>query len=233
MSRISRRVLIGALTVVFLSSACGRLSLTAPTPVWTVTPAGGLVLTTATVFIPATGTDSYGTPVIPITGEDAVTLQCEFCVESESHAVLIFSEFDSFDVSSDTPVSCLTADVTDGRRILVCHGTQSTTFYLNICSDPSNCLRFSVALQPCTLLQPGATPVTTGTPFNLTPIGTLKANQKLTKEAVDTAEPSSTPAQGGVPATSTSPVIPPTGTSGPATPTPASYAGNMLADPEE
>ena len=204
MKRISRRILVGALTVIILSSACGRLTFASPTPVWTVPPAVQPVFPTATILVPPTATETSLTPQIPITGENVVSLQCEFCVEAETHAVLIFPDFAYFDVSSDTPVSCLTADVTGGRRILICHGIQSTTFNLNICSDPSNCLQFPVALQACPLLASGATPLATGTPFYLTPINTLKApTQKKEREPADTAVPSTTPTPKNIPATPT------------------------------
>jgi hypothetical protein len=204
MNKISRRILIGALTVIILNSACGRLVFASPTPVWTVPPAGQPVFATATIPVSATATATSLTPQIPITGENVVSLQCEFCVEAETHAVLIFPDFAYFDVSSDIPVSCLTADVTGGSRILICHGTQSTTFNLNICSDPSNCLQFPVALQPCPLLQTGAPPLATGTAFYLTPVTTLKAPTKKSRQPTDTAVAAGTPTPGKVPATSTS-----------------------------
>lgn len=247
MSRISRRVLTGALMVVIMCSACGRLSFASPTPVWTVPPAGVPVFPTATILASATTTAASATASIPITGEDVVSVQCEFCVDAEAHAVLIFPDFAYFDVNADVPISCFTADVSGGRRILICHGAQSTTFNLNICSDPSNCLHFPVALQPCPVLQTGVTPMATGTAFYLTPINTLEAPfQKPTKKPADTAVPLSTPTSGGVPVTSTSTVIPPTGTMVPTssapTPnpqptstvtTPAAYTGNTLADSGE
>jgi hypothetical protein len=192
MKKVSRQILIGALMVIFLSSACGRLSFSSPTPVWTVSPAGQPTFPRATLPAPVSATETSVTPQIPITGENVVSLQCEFCVDAETHAVLIFPDFAYFDVSSDSPVSCLTADVTGDRRILICHGTQSTTFNLNICSDPSNCLHFPVALQPCPLLEAGATPLATGTPFFLTPINTLMAPTKKDRQPSDTAIPPST-----------------------------------------
>ena len=223
MNGISRRTLTGALIVIVMCSACGRLTLASPTPVWTVPPVEVPVSPTAVTLVSATLTGTSVTPQIPITGENAVYLQCQFCVETETHAVLIFPDYASFDVSSDTliPVSCLTADVRDGRRILICHGTQSTTFYLNICSDSSNCSRFSVNLQPCPLLQPNSTPMVTGTPFNLTPITTFKAPTKKSRQPADTAVPSGTPTPKGVPATSTPGAI---------TPLPTSYSDSSTVD---
>jgi hypothetical protein len=208
MRRSSRQVLIGALVVLLLSSACGRLSISSPTPVWTVTPVGQPASPTATLLSP-TGTSV--TPQIPITGENVVYLQCEFCVDAVTHAVLILPDAASFDVSSDTPVSCVTADIADGRRILLCHGTASTTFTLNVCSDASNCQQFQGVLQACPLMQVGVTATVTGIPFNLTPVATLKTPAKKTRQPADTAVPSRTPTSGGVYAT------PPAGTAVPPT----------------
>ncbi len=218
MRRISRQVLIGALAVMLLNSACGKLTISSPTPVWTLTPAGQPAFPTLTLAAPAAPTGNSLTPQIPITGENAAYLQCEFCVDAVTHAVLIIPDSVSFNVNSDTPVSCLTADVTGGRRILICHGTPSTTFYLNMCTDPSNCLLFSVELQPCALLQGSATPVTTGTPRDLTPAITFTAQPpKKTRQPSNTDVPPGTPTPGGVSATST-PGVPPV------TPMPTSYS---------
>jgi hypothetical protein len=231
MKRMSHPVLIGALLLIFLTSACGRLSFASPTPVWTVAPAGQPILPTATLLVPTptVPTSTVVTPLIPITGENVVSQQCQFCVDNETHAILIFPDFAYFDVSTETSVSCLTAAVTGGKRILICHGPQSTTFNLNVCSDPSNCLQFPVALQPCPLLEAGATPVASGTPYYLVPVNTLKAPTRERTPAA-TAVPSNTPTPGGVPATSTPAVSTPT-ISVPSTPTsPTSYSSNLLAD---
>lgn len=222
MIRMSRPDLIGALLLIFLTSACGRLSFASPTPVWTVPPAGQPILSTATLLVPTptVSTSTTVTPVIPITGENVVSQQCQFCVDNEAHAVLIFPDFAYFDVSTETPVSCLTAAVTGGKRILICHGPQSTPFDLNVCSDPSNCLRFAVALQPCPLLEAGATPGATGTPYYLVPANTLKAPTRERTPAA-TAVPSGTP----TPAVST-PTI-----SVPSTPTsPTSYSSDLTSN---
>jgi hypothetical protein len=218
MRRISRQILIGALILIFLSSACGRLTFASPTPVWTVTPTGQ-PFSTATLLPSDTPVSSTLTPVIPITGENVVSLQCEFCVEAESHAVLIFPESAYFDVSSDTPVSCLTADVTGGERILICHGTQATTFSLNVCSDSANCLEFPVALQPCPVSPTDVTPIASNTPFvpfNLTPIGTRKASTKERRSPTGTPVSSNTPIPGG------------TAVNTPTTPIPTSYPNGSL-----
>jgi hypothetical protein len=148
-------------------------------------------------------------------------------VETESHAVLIFPESAYFDVSSDTPVSCLTADVTGGERILICHGTQATTFSLNVCSDSANCLEFPVTLQPCPLSGADITPIVSNTPFvpfNLTPIGTRKASTKERTQPTVTPVSSTTPNPEGTPGSSTPAVNTPT------TPLPTSYPNGSLVD---
>jgi hypothetical protein len=197
MSKISRQILIGALTVIFLSFGCEGLTMASPTPVWTDTPQSQPLLPTISLAASATatGTSVSVTPEIPITGENVVSVQCQFCVDSEPHAILVFPDVAYFNVDSPAPVSCLTADVVDGRRILICHGPQATSLNLNICSDPSNCLQFPVALQTCPLLQAG-TPIATHTPFApffLTPINTLNAPNKKPTKPASTAVPSSTP----------------------------------------
>jgi hypothetical protein len=223
--RTSRQILIGALVMIFILSACNRLALASPTPVWTVTPAGQPLSPTVALST-ATPMASSLTPAIPITGENVVYLQCQFCVDAETQAVVIFPDSATFDVSPDTAVSCLTADVIDGRRILICHGTPSTTFYLNICSDPSNCSLFSLTLQPCPLIQSDATPLASGTPsvpMKLTPVKTVKPNKKPTLPT-DTALPAGTPTPGASPATPT------TAVNTPVTPLPTSYSASLFVN---
>lgn len=207
MHRISRHILIGALTLIFLGTGCGVIARPNPTPVWTVPPGGAPVLPTTTIGIPATPTGTSVTPGIPITGENFVSMQCQFCVADETHAMLVFPVFASFDVSSTSPVTCLTADMVNDQRIVICRGAQSSTFNLKICSDPNTCLEYPVALQPCPLLQAGPTPTPFATVF-LTPINTLEPPTANATGPANTAVPSNTPT--GVPATATPPVIPPT-----------------------
>lgn len=169
MNKISRQMLICACMLIFLSSACGALSETARTPV------GEILLNEpaqSSSIDSASGTQPTGIAMIPITGENMVSIQCQFCVNDETHAVLTFPDHAYFDVVSSTPVRCITADVVNGRRILLCRGAQSTSFSLNICSDSTNCLQFPVALEPCSLL-PGGAPLGASTPSSpvfLTPM---------------------------------------------------------------
>jgi hypothetical protein len=144
-------------------------------------------------------------------------MQCQFCVNDETHAVLVFPDFAYFDVVSTSPVSCSTADVVNGQRILLCRGTQQTSFLLNICSDPTNCLQFPVALQACPLL-PDGTELATSTafvPVFLTPINTLRPPDRDgdPSQPTNTSVPSLPPTQTPVPGTPTPP--PPAGTTSP------------------
>jgi hypothetical protein len=179
MKIISRPLWIGVFLLVLLSSSCNL-------PVQTAAPVGTVIPNEATQPALATSTEltSSGistplTPIIPITGENVVEMQCQFCVNDLPHAVLIFPAFAIFDVdtTATSPVTCLTAEVLNGKRVLVCSGTQLTTFNLKICSDESNCLLFPVTLQGCPLAgTPGAITgtVTPMSPVFLKPINTLK-----------------------------------------------------------
>ena len=160
MMNVWRQILAFVLILAFLGSACGVLKRASPTRT-SNSPLGR-------TWLPAAAqAGSSNAPLIPITGENVVFMQCQFCVGEETHAVLIFPDSASFDVDHTSPASCLTADVVNGRRIIICRGSQGTAFNLIICSDPSNCLQFPVVLQPCALLQGS---VTTFPPVILTPI---------------------------------------------------------------
>jgi len=209
MKIVSRPILIGVLILNLLASACGALARTSPLPLGTILPASqtqipGPTSTAATLI---TATNTAVTPVIPITGENVVEMQCQFCVSGFTHAVFIFPDFAIFDVETTTPVTCLTAEVVNGKRVLVCHGTSLTSFNLKICSDTSNCLLFPVALQDCPLAGTTGTPVVTGTPATpvfLIPINTLRAP---TRTPIDlTASPTQTSAPPLVTATTQPPL---------------------------
>lgn len=146
MKWFSRPVLASALVLFLLSSACRWVTGALPTPTGTVLPAGQISAS-------ATPGSLSVAPLIPITGENGVSMQCQFCVGEETHAILTFPEYAYFDVEQSAPVTCLTADIVNGRRVVICRGPQSVSFNLKICSDSSNCLQFPVALLPCALLQ--------------------------------------------------------------------------------
>jgi hypothetical protein len=138
-------------------------------------------------------------------------------VESDAHAILILPDSASFDVSENTAVTCLTANVINGRRILICRGPQSTSFNLNICSDPAHCLQYPVDLQSCSLLQAGETPLATytpSTPVYLTPVNTLMSPTKRTRPTRTPTPPGETAVPTASPAPGTSTPLPlPTTTS--------------------
>src|SRR6266498_4949875 len=211
MKKISHPILIGVLILIFLTSACGALARTSPTPLGTILPNDQSPVPTSISLILVTGTNTPITPVIPITGQNIVEMQCQFCVNGLTHAVFIFPDFAIFDVETTTPVTCLTAEVVNGNRVLVCNGTQLTSFILKICSDSSNCLLYPVALQACPLLGTGTpfTTVTSLTPVFLTPINTLLAPSRTPHPS--TPVPSTAPTQTRVvPPAPTSTPIPPT-----------------------
>lgn len=175
MNMFSRRLLFGALFFILLLAGC-NLPAATPAPVGTVLSPGQV--TSSPAF---TNTAAAPTVLIPITGVDVVSLQCQFCVNDQAHAVLIMSDQASFSVADpNSGITCATAQEVNGKRILLCRGPQQSTFTLNICVDATNCLQFPVTLQLCPLIP--ETGVGTGTPFvtytpvtpfYLTPINTL------------------------------------------------------------
>src|SRR5215211_5995689 len=175
MEKSSRPILIGLFMLILLNSACTALARTEPTAIGIIVSTTQTALPTSNSF---TATSTPLTPIIPITGENVVEMQCQFCVNDSTHAIFIFPDFAIFDVESASPVTCMTAEVINGQRVLVCYGQQQTTFNLKICSDTSNCLLYPVALQPCPLIPNTGGTVTTATPMSpvfLTAINTLRS----------------------------------------------------------
>lgn len=205
MKQISRLV-IGGLMLAVIITGC-NLPAQTQVPVGTMLPNDLTQLSTPTLSTTATGTPVM--PVIPITGENVVQLQCQFCVNDQTHAVLVFPEFAIFDVETTTPVTCLTAQIVNGKRVVVCHGTQLTTFNLKICSDLTNCLLYPIALQACPLGAMTGTPLatlTTSTPLTpifLTPINTLRPPTQTPVPSTAIPTQGTTPT-GAPPPTSTS-----------------------------
>ena len=218
MKKILRPILIGVLILIFLNSACTALAGTSPTAVGTILPGGQAQspVPTSNSGASITATDTPVELIIPITGENVVEMQCQFCVNSLTHAVFIFPEFAIFDVESSTPVTCLTAQVVNGKRVLICNGTQLTSFNLKICSDSSNCLLFPVALQACPLLNTIGTPLVTGTP--MTPVFLTAINTLLPSSTPRPSNPNPSPTQTGAPAPATSTTQPPPATTEPPPP---------------
>jgi hypothetical protein len=165
MNVLSRGLTIGALILILLSSAC-NLPAQTPTPVGTILPTGQGEITAS-----PTETDLAETPtaLIPVTGAGEVSLQCQFCVNDEPHAVLILPQSASFLVSQPVVgVNCITAQVVNDRRILFCRGAQQTLFTLNVCFDNTSCLQFPITLATCPLAAASGNP----TPVVLNPANT-------------------------------------------------------------
>jgi hypothetical protein len=178
-----RRIPVIVLSLALLGSACSMLKRASP-PRVSNSPAGR-------TWMPATiQAGSSNGALIPITGDNVVFMQCQFCVGEETHAILIFPETAYFDVDHSSPASCLTADVVSGRRIIICRGAQATSFNLSVCSDPSNCLQFPVVLQPCALLR---NPVTTFPPVILTPVKKHKSDNGNNSAPPSVNQPTSLP----------------------------------------
>jgi hypothetical protein len=139
MKRLLRKLWIGVVALIVLNSACNL-------PAYTPTPQAAIP-----TLLPVTPTQ---TSLIPVTGMDnAASLQCQFCVNDEIHAVLLLAESATFLVSTPiTGVNCLTAQVVNGRRIVICRGAQQTSFTLNICVDGSNCSQMPVSLETCPIV---------------------------------------------------------------------------------
>lgn len=149
---ISRRILIGAWILLILTTACNLPSATTPAPVGTIFPDGQVTPTT----LPTDTLNNNATPEvsIPVTGMGDVTLQCQFCVNAEPHAVLVIPEVASFNVNVSDPstrITCLTTQIINGRRVLLCRGAQQSSFNLDVCVGGSNCLQFPITLEVCTL----------------------------------------------------------------------------------
>jgi hypothetical protein len=190
MKMFSRLVLSAWLGLLLFGTAC---SLPAQTPVVPTVTISATSENTSTPAPTVTVTNETPAVFIPITGMDVVSLQCQFCVKEEAHAVLLMSSQVFFNVSdSNTGVTCLSAQEQNGRRILLCRGAQQTSFDLNVCVANDNCLQFPITLQACPLSGTGTPTTLTPAPLLLTPL-----------PASSTRGPRNTPVPGTVPTTET------------------------------
>ena len=146
MNLFSRRRLIGALMFLLLVTSCNLPS--AQSSPGTGSPADQVIVTPRPI-----GTRSNAlvpTVFIPVTGSNLVSEQCQFCVNGEPHAVLIMPEQASFNIAQPMiGVTCLTTEVINGRRVLLCRGAQQSSFSLNVCPDGTNCSQIPVTLGVC------------------------------------------------------------------------------------
>jgi hypothetical protein len=209
MKKVSRFFLLGALILVLLTTACGAEEGTV-TPSYpgvddlalTSTPSDGVETTepvatahgaeTATgdintpditVLETATQDASTATPGIPVTGVDVILIECQFCVDTWAHALLVLPDTASFEVVSPPPTTsttsqaneagCSTVEVNNGKQVVLCSGPEMTPLTLNICTDVNTCTDFPVDLFSCPdapgSSQLQSTPGTEGTDSTSTP----------------------------------------------------------------
>jgi hypothetical protein len=230
MNRISRLSLFGAMILILITSACAgqdttptvsgtletstpfgaptevtetaetepALSATAETPVETPTVSA---TDTAAVSTSTTQTAGTGTPGIPVTGDEIVLVECQFCIDTTAHALLVLPDTATFEIVSPSPStttsttsvaattpSCVTVEVHSGKQVVLCSGPERTPVTLNICTA-GNCIDFPVELFAC----PVAAQPTSATPNN-----TLTAGATETPGAGGGSATAT-----GVPATST------------------------------
>lgn len=201
MTKITRLLSSGAILLLVLSTAC---NMPAPPASGTLPAAGQVTNTPLTINTVVSDTPA---PVIPITGMDVVSMQCQFCVNEETHAVLIMSSEAFFSVADpSTGVTCLSAKEMDGRRILLCRGAQNAAFTLNVCVDNDNCLEFPITLQPCPLVTGAGTLTAPATFVPLTPVILTPRN---------TLNPPPGGPSSGSPATATAAIVAPATTAPP------------------
>jgi hypothetical protein len=192
MNRISRIFLFGALAIILLAAACAPQEGTPTTvgtlapgdltgsPVATdetvtaetvtaeteTTATGATPETTETVTPTAdtaqlTPTDTTQTPSIPVTG-DVILLECQFCINSMAHALLVIPETTTFELTTTatgTETGCNTVDTFDGKQVVLCRAEENTSLILNICGTDGNCTELAVDLEACPVSntpEPGA-----------------------------------------------------------------------------
>lgn len=127
---------------------------------------------------PSTGGTTQ-TPVVPVTGADVILVECQFCVDTRAHALLVLPDTATFEIVSPAPATttsnapdsesrCTTVEVNNGRQVVLCSGPEMTPLVVNICTDATTCTEFPVDLLACPLTQqpgnqPQSTPETEGT----------------------------------------------------------------------
>jgi hypothetical protein len=108
------------------------------------------------------------TPGIPVTGQEIMLVECQFCVDTRAHALLVLPDTATFQITSpavtantttDTQPTCTTVEINNGRQVVLCSGPEMTPLVVNICTDASTCTDFPVNLLACPLTQ-GVPPAT-------------------------------------------------------------------------
>lgn len=153
--------------------------------------------TEATATTVAAGTQE--TPVIPVTGRDVILLECQFCVDTIAHALLVIPATATFELvtpsasvsTTDAETGCNTVDTFHDRQLVLCRAPETTSLTLNICTDANTCSQLSVNLQSCPVAaatsEPGSATNTPGTGAE------TSTATPLASPTADTGLPTSTP----------------------------------------
>lgn len=138
----------------------------------TVSATAGVATQATTDGTAAAGTTR--TPGIPVTGPDIILVECQFCVDTMAHALLVLPDTATFEVVSPpastttsttttNETNCSTVEVNNGKQVVLCSGPEMTPLTLNICTNGSTCTDFPVDLLACPLTQTNNTPSAPGT----------------------------------------------------------------------
>lgn len=151
---------------------------------------------------PTAGTTQ--TPSIPVTGPDILLVECQFCVDTWAHALLVLPDTATFEIVSPAPATtastnaqattpnCSTVEVNNGRQVVLCSGPEMTPITLNICTDVNTCTDFPIDLLACPLTQQPGTGAGTAVPNQTQPAGTDEAGATTTPTSgvvISTATP--------------------------------------------
>ena len=128
----------------------------------------------ATPIVGSPALDTTLTAAIPVTGQDIVLVECQFCVDTRAHALLVLPDTATFHITSPSPSAatndtaavdseprCTTVEVNNGRQVVLCSGPEMTPLVVNICTDANTCTDFPVDLLACPLSQGGQVGPTT------------------------------------------------------------------------
>ena len=88
---------------------------------------------------------------------DAILLECQFCVDTIAHALLVITADATFEVDTasaslstpDADTGCTTVDTFHDRQVVLCRAPENTSLTLNICTDANTCSQLWVDLQSC------------------------------------------------------------------------------------
>jgi hypothetical protein len=176
----------------------------------TATVSAGGVAGTQTAATQAPALGSTRRPSIPVTGQDIILVECQFCVDTRAHALLVLPDTATFQITSPAPTSttttdmqptCTTVEVDNGRQVVLCSGPEMTPLVVNICTDASHCTDFPVDLLACPLTPGGSVgPAATQTPGTA---GTGGAATTSTTSPGGTAVNTATPLSGTATTTAT------------------------------